>query len=307
MSSHVVTVNGIDICHELHGPEDGDRVLLISGTGADLRSDPARDRHPLVRAGFRVLMYDQRGLGRTSKPEGPYSMEGYADDAAALLDAVGWPSAHVVGISFGGMVAQHVVLRHPGRVRRLVLACTSSGGAGGSSFDLLAIADLPPAERERIALSVMDSRNDFSTHPPTIAPGLGPWLAAAATALARRTDPPGDPAGKAASDPTDPTDPTAAAAEAAAAAAAARGARLQLEARAHHDTWDRLAGVSHPTLVIGGRYDRQAPPENLERLTHRLPDARLVLCDGGHLFMIQDPTAWPTITAFLGEPPTANL
>lgn len=286
MSSHVVTVNGIDICHELHGPEDGDRVLLISGTGADLRGDPARDRHPLVRAGFRVLMYDQRGLGRTSKPEGPYSMEGYADDAAALLDAVGWPSAHVVGISFGGMVAQHVVLRHPGRVRRLVLACTSSGGAGGSSFDLLAIADLPPAERERIALSVMDSRNDFSTHPPTIAPGLGPWLAAAANALARRTDPTGDPAG----------DP----AGAAEAAAAARGARLQLEARSHHDTWDRLAGVAHPSLVIGGRYDRQAPPENLERLADRLPDARLVLCEGGHLFMIQDPTAWPTIAAFLG-------
>lgn len=293
--SLIATVNGIDICHELHGPVDGERVLLISGTGADLRSDPARHRHPLVRAGFRVLMYDQRGLGRTGKPDGPYTMEGYADDAAALLDAVGWPSAHVVGISFGGMVAQHVVLRHPGRVRRLVLACTSSGGAGGSSFDLLAIADLPPAERERIAMSVMDSRNDFSTDPPTIAPGLGPWLAAAATALARRTDPSIDPAGADAD--------TAGAAARREAAAAARGARLQLEARAHHDTWDRLAGVTGPTLVIGGRFDLQAPPENLERLAGRLPDARLVLCEGGHLFMIQDPTAWPTIAAFLAGSP----
>ncbi len=64
---------------------------------------------------FDILSYDQRGLGQTSKPDAPYSMAQYADDAAALMDAVGWASARVIGLSFGGMVAQEFVLRHPRR------------------------------------------------------------------------------------------------------------------------------------------------------------------------------------------------
>ncbi len=274
-SSTFLSVRDLDVCCEQHGPEDGPRVLLISGTGGDLRTDPHRHRHP---ARARRM---PRAHVRPARPRAheqarrPYSMEDYADDAAALMDAVGWQRAHVIGISFGGMVAQHVAIRHGGRVDRLVLACTSSGGAGGSSFDLLAIADLPPAERERIALSVMDSRTDLTTDPPTIAPGLAPFLAAMRQRGAAGE---GDPA---------------------AAAEQARGARLQLEARAGHDTWDRLGAVTARTLVIGGRFDRQAPPENLERLASRIPDARLVMCDGGHLFVLQDPSAWPAIAEFL--------
>ena len=80
---------------------------------------------------FEVLAYDQRGLGQTEVPEGPYTMAEYADDAAALIAAVGWDDCAVVGVSFGGMVAQELAIRHPGRVRRLALCCTSSGGAGG--------------------------------------------------------------------------------------------------------------------------------------------------------------------------------
>jgi 3-oxoadipate enol-lactonase len=274
-ATRFVRVRGIDVCHELHGPESGPPLLLISGTGADLRSDPRRVRHPLATAGFRTAMYDQRGLGRTSKPDGPYSMEDYADDAAGLMDTLGWDRAHIVGISFGGMVAQHLAIRHPGRIARLVLACTSSGGAGGSSFDLLAIEDLPEDERLRIGLSVLDRRNDPTTTPPTLAPGLGPYLRATA---AMRT--------------VDADDPVRAAEK-------ALGARRQLEARARHDAWERLAEITASTLVIGGRYDLQAPPENLRRLAERIPGAELLFCDGGHAFMVQDPSAWPAIIAFL--------
>ena len=157
-------VRDLDVNYEVHGA--GPPVLLISGTGADLRADPRRASHPLTTR-YEVAMYDQRGLGQTSKPDQPYTMADYADDAAALLDVLGWESAHVVGISFGGMVAQHVALRHPERVDLLVLCCTSAGGAGGASFDLLSVADLPLDERTRVVLPVFDTRNDLSTDPPT--------------------------------------------------------------------------------------------------------------------------------------------
>jgi 3-oxoadipate enol-lactonase len=262
-------VRDIDVYYEVHGA--GPRVLSISGTGGDLRHNPMRGKG-LLEQHHEVLMYDQRGLGQTSKPDTPYTMADYADDAAALLDALGWDRAHVVGVSFGGMVAQHVALRHPDRVDRLVLACTSSGGAGGSSFDLLQLESIDAALRSRTWLPLLDTRVDLTTDPPTLPPGFA-QIAEAIAGYGQRTDDP----------------------------VAAMGARRQLEARADHDVWDDLPRITAPTLVIGGLYDGQAPPQNSKRMASRIPKARLVLCDGGHVFFLQDPTAWPTIVDFLDE------
>jgi 3-oxoadipate enol-lactonase len=263
-------VRDIDVYYEIHGT--GPRVLSISGTGGDLRQIPMRGQG-LLEQQHEVLMYDQRGLGQTSKPDEPYTMTDYADDAAALLDAVGWDRAHVVGVSFGGMVAQHVALRHAARVERLVLACTSPGGAGGSSFDLLELDGLDVDARSRRWVPLLDNRADMSTDPPTLPPGLEPIVRGIAATYGR---PSADPA-------------------------AAMGARRQLEARAGHDVWDDLPRIIAPTLVIGGLYDGQAPPQNSKRMASRIPGARLVLCEGGHVFFLQDPNAWPTIVGFLDE------
>ena len=75
--------------------------------------------------------------------------------------------------------------------------------------------------------------------------------------------------------------------------------RRQLDARAAHDATGGLPGIVSPTLVVGGRYDRQAPLANSEYLARSIPGARLLVADGGHVFMLQDPTAWPIIIAFL--------
>jgi 3-oxoadipate enol-lactonase len=266
-------VRDIDVYYEIHGApatSPAGRVLSISGTGGDLRHNPIRGKGALEQ-NFEVLMYDQRGLGQTSKPDEPYTMADYADDAAALLDAVGWDQCHVVGVSFGGMVAQNLVARHPERVLRLVLACTSPGGEGGSSVDLRTLEGLTPDERQRRSMALLDGRVDLSTDPPTMPDGFAELMAMISTSYA--------------STPADDV--------------SQMGARRQLDARASHDVWDALPSIRSATLVIGGRDDLLAPAANHERMAARIPGARLVLCEGGHLFMLQDPTAWPTIVDFL--------
>ena len=139
------------------GPE---RLCLRSlAPGGDLRRKPNLLESPLAKA-FDVLAYDQRGLGRTSKPNKAYSMADYADDAAALLDAVGWERVRVVGVSFGGMVSLELVLRHPDRVTKLALCCTSPGGEGGSSYPHHTLQILSADERARVMVSISDTRCD---------------------------------------------------------------------------------------------------------------------------------------------------
>src|SRR5215470_4606036 len=106
------TVGDIDIWFERAG--SGAPLLFISGTGGDLRVKPNVFDGPLQRH-FDTLAYDQRGLGQSAKPDVPYTMADYADDAARLLDYLEWEKPNVVGVSFGGMVAQEFVLRHPAR------------------------------------------------------------------------------------------------------------------------------------------------------------------------------------------------
>jgi 3-oxoadipate enol-lactonase len=257
----------IHLHHERAGR--GPRVLFVSGTGGDLRVRPNVLDGPLPRH-FEVLAYDQRGQGRSDKPDEPCTMADYADDAAALLDLVGWERAHVVGVSFGGMVAQELALRHPGLVDRLVLACTSSGGAGGASYPLHELEDLPGPERFATSLGLSDVRRGpawQAAHPDEVA-GLA--AQAEASAAVGADDP-----------------------------ALAVGRRRQLAARRGHDTFDRLDQLTCPTLVCAGRHDGIAPLANSEALAARIPGSRLEVFEGGHLFLLQDRTAWPAIIDFL--------
>ena len=262
-----VELNGLNFYFERAG--SGEPMLFISGTGGDLRAKPNQFDGPLATA-FDMISYDQRGLGRTDKPDVAYSMADYADDAAALMESQGWDSAHVVGVSFGGMVAQELVLRHPGRVRRLVLACTSPGGAGGASFPFHEIEHLKGEERARYMTPISDTRRDAAwaaAHPETYEKII------ALTAADPFDGEPGR----------------------------AQGAHRQLEARAAHDTWERLSQITAPTLIAAGRYDGIALPETQEKMAARIPGAELAFFEGGHMFLIQDRAATPAIIAFLNR------
>ena len=259
------TIGDIEIYFERRG--EGEPLLFISGTGSDLRNTPNVFEWPYAKA-FDLLAYDQRGLGQTAKPDAPYSMAGYADDAARLMDSLGWESALVLGVSFGGMVAQELVLRHPAKVRRLVLACTSPGGEGGASFPFHEVQHLDRLARATMLIPFNDTRWDAA------------WAAANADlyrqmvalgTLDRFADEPGR----------------------------AMGARRQLEARALHDVWDRLPDIHCPVMIAAGRYDGIAKPETQERMAARIPGAQLQFFEGGHPFMLQDRAANPAIIAFL--------
>jgi len=254
-----IEANGLEIYYETGGT--GPRLLYISGTGGDLRNRPNVFDGPLPQS-FEVLAFDQRGLGQTSKPDCEYRMADYAHDAAALLDELGWDRVPVMGVSFGGMVAQELALLHPEKVERLVLACTSSGGAGAPSFPLHELEDLDNHTRAARHLALSDLRRDgeWQTANPE------KWAKLMEISMnSRRAD--RDPA----------------------------GAARQLAARSGHDTWARLPALEVPVLLAGGRYDGIAPVTNMEALASRIGGAKLVLFEGGHLFLVQDKSAYPYI------------
>jgi pimeloyl-ACP methyl ester carboxylesterase len=256
--------NGIDIYYEQAGR--GPRLLFFNGSGSTL--DTSRPLISLFTPHFDVVAHDQRGLGNTSIPEGPYSMADYAADAAALLDAIGWQRCRVVGVSFGGMVAQEFAVTWPDRVERLALACTSPGGAGGSSYPLHELERLPAEEREKVGAQLLDTR--FTAE----------WLdghpgdRALVEMMTERTQ--GQKTGE-----------------------QRRGEREQLDTRRRHDVTDRLHTIPAPTLVACGRYDGIAPPANSQAIATRVPGAQLRTYEGGHAFFAQDPAALPEIIEFL--------
>lgn len=254
----------VTLHYELAG--DGPPLLVVNGTGSDLRRKPSVLESPLVQH-FTVLAYDHRGLGRSrvADPAHQPTMADFAHDALRLCDHVGWKRLLLLGVSFGGMVAQEIALSGGARIRRLVLACTSPGGAGRASAPLHEVYRLPATERaERLA-----SYTDIRTATDAL---RREQLIRFITVAAESDD-----------------------------LSAAPGLRKQLEARRHHDTWDRLPSLRVPTLVAAGRHDGIAPLANAEALASRIPSARLRVFEGGHVFLLEDRTAWPAMIAFLQE------
>lgn len=262
-----VDVRDLRIYYEQGGT--GPRLLFLSGTGGDLRRKPSVFERPIGQQ-FEILTLDQRGLGQTLGPDREYSMLDYAEDAIGLLDAVGWDRCHLMGVSFGGMVAQELAIRYPERFDRIVLACTSSGGAGGASYPLHLHLDDTLPERAARQARLADVRKDdawCAAHPDELQAVVDGILAGALVGA----DQPGR----------------------------AEGYRRQLLARKGLDTYDRLASIAAPVFICGGRYDGIAPVENQLALQRQIPGSRLELFEGGHGFLNEDSRAYERVIAFL--------
>ncbi|MDB4223337.1 alpha/beta hydrolase [Granulosicoccus sp.] len=180
-----------------------------------------------------------------------------------------WKSCHVVGVSFGGMVAQELALRHADCVDHIVLCCTSSGGAGGHSYPFHEMGNLTDDEFSSLSVAINDTRH----HAKWQNQNTEIFQAMLAQRAARN----------------------------AGAAEINReiGAKRQLEARIGHNTYDRLSLLTHPVLIAGGRFDGIAPPENLEAIHQKIPQSEMRLYDGGHDFYNHDALAFQHIVHFL--------
>jgi len=244
----------MDLHHILGG--GGEPLLLIQGmSGTHLSwGDPFLE---LLQEDFRTAVYDHRGIGSSPAANIAFTIVELADDTATLLDTLGWETAHVLGISMGGMVAQQLALRHPQRLRTLTLGCTYCGGPGSAAASLSTIHKLGAAmtsgDRER-AIRVGYECN---------------------TSAAFRED---------------PSHYEAFRAMVLAAPVKIATIMLQMQAIAGHNTQGRLPQITQPTLVVHGTEDRMLPPSNGRLIASKIPGAKLELWeDVGHLFWWEQP------------------
>ncbi len=231
-----------------HGPP----VLLIMGLGYP--SVMWYRTRPVLAPRYRTIVLDNRGVGRSSMPPGPYPIALMASDAAAVLDAAGVESAHVFGISMGGMIAQEFALQYPKRVRSLILGCTASGG--------------PRAVRaEADATQMIMARGQMA--PEEAAQAAVPFIYDSGTPRARIDE------DLAMRRPWFPRP---------------EAYQAQLQGILAWEAYSRLPQITAPTLVIHGESDRLVPSGNGKLIAERIPGAKFVLIpNAGHIFPTDQP------------------
>ncbi|REK23880.1 MAG: alpha/beta fold hydrolase [Actinobacteria bacterium] len=241
----------------------GSPLLLIHGLGyARWGWEPLV---PLLAEHFLVISFDNRGIGESDVPDGPYTAGDMAGDALAVLDAANVTRAHVVGTSLGGMIAQELAIETPARVDRLVLLSTTPGASLGHPMPQETIALLEEASSLEPAVALKKFvENALGTNPDT---------ETVEQILEHRLSNPQDPGGWAA----------------------------QAHAGTTYDGKDGVHLISNPTLVMTGTEDRVVDPANSQVLADSIPEATLETVEGGgHLFFWEYPEQTAiTITGFL--------
>ncbi len=245
--------DGVQIYWEEHGA--GDPLLLIMGLGATL--EWWRRLIPVLSPHYRTIIYDNRGVGRSDVPPGPYAIPQMADDAAAVLDEAGVASAHVFGASMGGMIAQELALNHPPRVRSLILGCTACGGphvVPASKEVGVALNARKTMTREEAMWLMAPYIFDADTPREQVAEDIAVRLGATVSS---------------------------------------DGYFAQLAGiRAWRGTYDRLAGLAMPVLVVHGETDQLVPPDNGRIIAKAIPGSRLVMLPhASHIFWTDQPEA----------------
>ncbi|MHA1782019.1 MAG: alpha/beta fold hydrolase [Promethearchaeota archaeon] len=257
MTEQFAEVNGIKICYEISGKEDGYPVFLIHGFGAKKEGWIAQVG-PLGEK-FKVIRMDNRGAGKSDRPNEPYSMEMFADDIAGLMDHLKIEKAHIIGWSLGGMIVQHFVLKYPERVNKIVLINTNYKGVGGEHYaktrhDSLEVLLKDPEKAfwDGARLSFYRKfRKEMEANPTKKFYGL--W--SVEDLIKESTiDPP---------------------------------THQDIDNQAHamegHNTLDRLHEIKHPVLLLAASHDRLTPKSVMEEMHERLPNSKLIVIDkAGH-------------------------
>jgi pimeloyl-ACP methyl ester carboxylesterase len=251
--------NGINLYYEIHG--HGEPLVLIAGIGYSLWI--WHRMIPYLEKSAQVIAFDNRGVGKSDKPPGPYSAQVMADDTAGLLDTLGIPKATVLGHSMGGFVAQAMALEHPGKIGRLVLCSTNFGGPHHIPVTPQAMAVLSdvsgdPAERFRRGIEVSVAPGWAELHPERVQEWIDYRM-------------------------QNPIEPVPYQAQ------LAVGLSLIPEEASFEY---KLKDLKSPTLILFGKHDKVVPPGNANLLAKQIPGSRVkILPDAGHFFPIEAPEA----------------
>lgn len=248
-------LNGVNIYYEVYG--EGEPLVLIMGLGGPASGWIFQVR--TFRKHYRVVVFDNRGVGKSSKPREPYTIRTMADDTIALMDHLGIDTAHVIGTSLGGMIAQELAVSYPERVNKLVLVCTTADTAdlnekvihemglkaGASAEDLEALNNKDLQKVMSAVTSLAFNRRFFRIC-------MVPIFRLSLRFLG------------------------------------VYGIKGQLRAADSHNTLDRLHQIKAPTLIIAGTEDRIIPFASSELIAGKIPGARLVSFEGGsHAFFVE--------------------
>ena len=242
-----VRVGDINMYYEIHGK--GEPLVMICGAGASVEWSLAQI--PIYSHAYQLVLFDNRGAGKSDKPDIPYTTEMMADDLAGLLDIIGIKSAHISGVSMGGMIAQQFALRYPKRVISLILKCTYCGGPRSILPDeTMRISMGPKMAPEELARKMIDltMTQEFIDKNPGLVQQI-------MSMMTNQLAPP-------------------------------IGMMRQGQAVKSHNTYERLPGIKAPTLIISGDADRALPVENSRIIAARIPGAELVILkNAGHLLI----------------------
>ncbi len=241
--------------YKIYWDEQGTGEPLLLIMGLSYASYMWHRSRPVLSESYRTIAFDNRGVGQSDVPPGTYPIALMASDAAAVLDAAGVKSAHLFGVSMGGMIAQEFALQYPKRVCSLILGCTASGGphavrAEPAAIQTLMRRDLTPEEsKEAIIPFIYDSATPRQRIDEDMAIRMK-WY------------------------------PTA------------QGYAGQLQGLLAWESYSRISQISAPTLVIHGATDRLIPPANAKLIAESIPRAKLVLIPhAGHIFDTDQPGA----------------
>ena len=236
---------------------EGDPMILIRGLSSN--ADHWYAQVPDLSKHYRVITFDNRGIGRSSDPGGTFTIRDMAADVAALMDALGIERAHVMGLSMGGMIAQELAIQHPQRVKGLILAVTHCGGkqqvkATDEVMETIQRMTIDDSMEARIKAAAV-----FFA-PQTLSENIAVIQEYATVSMKH-------PAG-------------------------GEILQRQLNAIQGHDAFDRLHLIQAPTLVLTGAQDVLIPPENSKILADHIPNAEyIVIKGGGHQILIEQPEA----------------
>ena len=249
---HWIENNGVRIYYEIEG--DGDPVIFFSGVGGGSWS--WYRQIPYFTKKYEVVVFDNRGAGKSDKPREPYSMEDFAEDGALILDRLGIWKTFVVGISMGGMIAQTFALRYPKRVRALVLGATHCGGSERIPPEpevLACFMDNEGLTEEEIIdknTRILFSANFLLKHPKEVEEYKQVQLQAGVQPQYALEN--------------------------------------QLLAIRNFSCCHKLHSIEAPTLIVTGSDDILVPPENSKILKDRIPNSELVLLpDVGHAIHVE--------------------